>query len=347
MSEFTPALDAAAQYLSCRERTCRRATGRVRFTCRARRAAGFRAPARGCSSPRACRPRTPRSRPRPQGLFFSLPVAFDPRESVGPYLATVDRDARRRAVPLPRHGRAHRHAAPSARTTRTGRAPSSSSCPTSSSRYAHSEYQTALSLRLKARARPHRARPARRATSWSTPAPRRSRTRSRRCSSTACATRRSGQDGGFIISFDGAFHGRTLGSLAVTHRKKARLGFPTFDWPHVPFPAEDPRSPRRDRCAARSAACEQLWELLVSGRLPARRQEQGRVPARAGRASTRSSRRPGRDLSVRRGPQRAQRSSPGRAAARAPRRRRARRADPGRGRRAHGDARASCGGSGS
>src|SRR5258708_2548164 len=25
-------------------------------------------------------------------LFFSLPVAFDPAESVGPYLATVDRD---------------------------------------------------------------------------------------------------------------------------------------------------------------------------------------------------------------------------------------------------------------
>ena len=28
-----------------------------------------------------------------QGLFFSLPVAFDPSESVGPYLAVVDRDA--------------------------------------------------------------------------------------------------------------------------------------------------------------------------------------------------------------------------------------------------------------
>src|SRR4051794_35996853 len=26
-------------------------------------------------------------------LFFSLPVAFDPGESVGPYLAVVDRDA--------------------------------------------------------------------------------------------------------------------------------------------------------------------------------------------------------------------------------------------------------------
>src|SRR5512144_2867563 len=28
-----------------------------------------------------------------QGLFFSLPVAFDPSLSVGPYLAVIDRDA--------------------------------------------------------------------------------------------------------------------------------------------------------------------------------------------------------------------------------------------------------------
>jgi len=27
-----------------------------------------------------------------RSLFFSLPVAFDPTEAVGPYLATVDRD---------------------------------------------------------------------------------------------------------------------------------------------------------------------------------------------------------------------------------------------------------------
>ena len=28
-----------------------------------------------------------------RSLFFSLPVAFDPAESVGPYLAVIDRDA--------------------------------------------------------------------------------------------------------------------------------------------------------------------------------------------------------------------------------------------------------------
>jgi acetylornithine/succinyldiaminopimelate/putrescine aminotransferase len=74
-------------------------------------------------------------------------------------------------------------------------------------------------------------------------------------------------DGGFIISFDGAFHGRTLGSLAVTHRKKARLGFPTFDWPHVLFPTEDARSVevtlRREERSLR-----QVYELMAHGRLP-------------------------------------------------------------------------------
>ena len=56
------------------------------------------------------------------------------------------------------------------------------------------------------------------------------------------------------MSFEGAFHGRTLGSLAVTHRKKARLGFPTFDWPHIPFPVEEPGLAARRRRGARSAA---------------------------------------------------------------------------------------------
>ena len=73
-------------------------------------------------------------------------------------------------------------------------------------------------------------------------------------------------DGGFIVSFEGAFHGRTLGSLAVTHRKKARLGFPTFDWPHVSFPAVDGSAKETARREERSL--KQLWDLLVSGRLP-------------------------------------------------------------------------------
>src|SRR5262249_7669134 len=73
-------------------------------------------------------------------------------------------------------------------------------------------------------------------------------------------------DGGFIVSFEGAFHGRTLGSLAVTHRKKARLGFPTFDWPHVSFPALDGSA--RETARREERSLKQLWDLLVSGPLP-------------------------------------------------------------------------------
>src|SRR5713226_616859 len=75
------------------------------------------------------------------------------------------------------------------------------------------------------------------------------------------------RDGGFIVSFEGAFHGRTLGSLAVTHRKKARLGFPTFDWPHIPFPVELTGAPR-ETLRREERSLKQLWDLLVSGRLP-------------------------------------------------------------------------------
>ena len=79
------------------------------------------------------------------------------------------------------------------------------------------------------------------------------------------------KQGGVIISFEGAFHGRTLGALAVTHRKKARLGFPTFDWPQASFPTEDPNSPaatqRREERSLR-----QVWDFL-----------QGRVTAGARR----------------------------------------------------------------
>ena len=75
------------------------------------------------------------------------------------------------------------------------------------------------------------------------------------------------RDGGFIVSFEGAFHGRTLGSLAVTHRKKARLGFPTFDWPHIPFPVEKTGAPK-ETLRREDRSLKQLWDLLVSGRLP-------------------------------------------------------------------------------
>ena len=40
-----------------------------------------------------------------------------------------------------------------------------------------------------------------------------------------------------VISFEGAFHGRSLGSLSATRSKAIhKLDFPAFEWPVVPFP---------------------------------------------------------------------------------------------------------------
>jgi 4-aminobutyrate aminotransferase/(S)-3-amino-2-methylpropionate transaminase len=40
------------------------------------------------------------------------------------------------------------------------------------------------------------------------------------------------------VSFDGGFHGRTLGALSATRSKPIhKLDMPAFDWPVVPFPA--------------------------------------------------------------------------------------------------------------
>src|SRR5262249_16400463 len=131
------------------------------------------------------------------------------------------------------------------------------------SRYAHSEYQTVLSLRLKAEL--DRIAPA------GTP-------RHFVCNTGGEAVENAIKsvllnpvmtsekaDGGFVASFEAAFHGRTPGSLAVTHRKKARLGFPTFDWPHIPFPVEDAGSPK-ETARREERSLKQLWDLLVSGR---------------------------------------------------------------------------------
>src|SRR5262249_46186752 len=136
--------------------------------------------------------------------------------------------------------------------------------PFATSRYAHSEYQTALSLRLKAQL--DRVAPA------GTPRHFVVNTGAQAVENAIQAglphpVKRSGlTDRGLIVSFAGALHGRTLGSLAVTHRKKARLGFPTFDWPHVSFPALDGSA--RETARREERSLKQLWDLLVSGLLP-------------------------------------------------------------------------------
>ena len=197
-------------------------------------------------------------------LFLSLPVAFDPSESIGPYLAVIDRDETGEPYRfldmgafIATHAFGENDPAVVAAVL--------DSLPFVVERYAHSEYQTVLSLRLKAEL--NRIAPA------GTPRHFVVNTGAEAVENAIKAvlinrvmTSPDG-DGGFIVSFDGAFHGRTLGALAVTHRKKARLGFPTFDWPHITFPVEDPRAPK-ETARREERSLKQLWDLLVSGRLP-------------------------------------------------------------------------------
>src|SRR3954470_12176492 len=174
-----------------------------------------------------------------RGLFFSLPVAFDASESIGPYLAIVDRDPAGEPYRFLDMGAliaTHAYGENDPKVV----AAVLDSLPFVCDRYAHSEYQTVLSLRLKAEL--NRIAPV--------GAPRHFvvNTGAEAVENAIKAVLMNrvmsspDGDGGFIVSFDGAFHGRTLGALAVTHRKKARLGFPTFDWPHIPFPSEETRS---------------------------------------------------------------------------------------------------------
>jgi len=196
-------------------------------------------------------------------LFYALPVAFDPAEGIGPYLATADRDesgepfrfldmgALIATQPLGENDPAIVQAV-------------LAELPVAVNRYAHSEYQTTVSLRMKAAL--DRIAPA--------GAPRHFvvNTGAEAVENAIKAVllsrvRGTGQkDGGFIISFEGAYHGRTLGSLAVTHRKRARMGFPTFDWPQAPWPSLD-----RDDGVTRAReerSLRTIWSLITAGHLP-------------------------------------------------------------------------------
>jgi 4-aminobutyrate aminotransferase-like enzyme len=197
-------------------------------------------------------------------LFFSLPVAFDPAQSVGPYLAIADRDPAGEPYRFLDMG-ALIATQPFGENDPIVVQAVLDSLPYIASRYAHSEYQTVLSLRLKAAL--NRIAPA------GTPRHFIVNTGAEAVENAIKAVllnrvkTTEDAEGGFIVSFEGAFHGRTLGSLAVTHRKKARLGFPTFDWPHIPFPVEEARAPK-ETLRREERSLKQLWDLLVSGRLP-------------------------------------------------------------------------------
>src|SRR5215470_4069516 len=199
-----------------------------------------------------------------RGLFFSLPVAFDPAESVGPYLAAVDRDAAGQAYRFLDMGALIATHAFGENDPDVVRAVLES-LPFVIDRYAHSEYQTSLSLKLKASLSHIAPVGTPRHFIVNTGAEAVENAIKSVLMNRVMTT--GDAEGGFVVSFEGAFHGRTLGSLAVTHRRKARLGFPTFDWPHIPFPYDLPRSPK-DTLRREDRSLKQLWDLLVSGRLP-------------------------------------------------------------------------------
>ena len=199
-----------------------------------------------------------------RGLFYSLPVAFDPAESVGPYLAVIDRDAAGEPYRFLDMGALiATHAFGENDPATVGAVMESLAFVVS--RYAHSEYQTVLSLRLKAKLAGIAPAGTPRFFVVNTGAEA-VENAIKAVLMNRVMTSPDG-DGGFIVSFDGAFHGRTLGALAVTHRKKARLGFPTFDWPHIAFPFEEGGAPR-ETARREERSLKQLWDLLVSGRLP-------------------------------------------------------------------------------
>jgi len=199
-----------------------------------------------------------------QGLFFSLPVVFDPSESVGPYLAAVDRDSAGQPYRFLDMGALIATHAFGENDPDVVRAVLES-LPFVVDRYAHSEYQTSLSLKLKAAL--NRIAPVGTPRHFIVNTGAEAVENAIKSVLMNRVMTTGDAEGGFVVSFEGAFHGRTLGSLAVTHRKKARLGFPTFDWPHIPFPFDQPRSPK-DTLRREERSLKQLWDLLVSGRLP-------------------------------------------------------------------------------
>jgi 4-aminobutyrate aminotransferase-like enzyme len=195
-------------------------------------------------------------------LFYSLPVAFDPGEAIGPYLATADRDETGEPFRFLDMGALIATQALGENDPAIVEAVLAE-LPVAVNRYAHSEYQTSVSLRMKAAldriappgvSRHFVVNTGAEAVENAIKAVLLSRVRVT-----------GEKDGGFIISFEGAYHGRTLGSLAVTHRKRARLGFPTFDWPQAHWPNLDPGDDGLTR-TREERSLRRIWNLLTVGR---------------------------------------------------------------------------------
>jgi len=69
----------------------------------------------------------------------------------------------------------------------------------------------------------------------------------------------------FIIAFDHAFHGRTMGALGGTDKPLARDGFFHPDWPHILFPAMDERLSDEQLNKKERDSLRQLWAIISSG----------------------------------------------------------------------------------
>jgi hypothetical protein len=148
MDRFTPALAAASLYL---ERVASLQSRYRAGEIHVHLPAGFSDSARPLSEVVAAD--LPVSRASldaaSNGLFYSLPIAFDPAESVGPYLATADRDASGEPYRFMDLG-ALIASQPFGENDPDLVARVLRDLPYAVARYAHSEYQTVLSLRLKA-----------------------------------------------------------------------------------------------------------------------------------------------------------------------------------------------------
>lgn len=191
-------------------------------------------------------------------LFYSLPLAFDPAQGSGCYLATVDRDEQGepwRFIDMGALIATRVFGENDSQLTEAILA----DLPSVVNRYAHSEYQPVLSLRFKAAL--DRLAPAGTPRHFVVNKDAEAVENAIKAALLVRARTAGVKEGGVIVSFEGAFHGRTLGALAVTHRKKARLGFPTFDWPQAIFPTEDSRaSAATQRREERSL--RQVWQIF-------------------------------------------------------------------------------------
>jgi 4-aminobutyrate aminotransferase-like enzyme len=216
-------------------------------------------------------------------LFFSLPVAFDPVQSVGPYLAAVDRDAAGRPYRFLDMGALIATQAFGENEPVVVKA-TLERLPFLTSRYAHSEYQTVLSLRLKAEL--NRIAPA--GTPRHFVVNTGAEAVENAIKSVLLNRVMTAPDGygGFVVSFDGAFHGRTLGSLAVTHRKKARLGSRRSTGPTCSFRSRIRRRPRKRPVARQELEAAWISWCRAASRAP--RRARTRSGARWTRSTTSS-----------------------------------------------------------